>query len=75
MIQRITVSLGGRAEEELTMAQTTSGVQGDLQSATNMAYRMVTQWGMSTKVGALTVPDGDPNSRAMGEDPIGEETQ
>ena len=75
LIQRITVSLGGRAAEELTMSQTTSGVQGDLQSATNMAYRMVTQWGMSTKLGALTVPDGDPNSRAMGEDPVGEETQ
>ena len=75
LLQRITVSLGGRAAEEITMDQYSNGVENDLQKATSLAYRMVTQWGMGNKLGALTIPESDANTIALGEDPVSEETQ
>jgi cell division protease FtsH len=46
---RLAVSLGGRAGEELLLdGDFTQGASGDLQTATALAFRMVTEWGMST---------------------------
>ncbi len=46
---RLAVSLGGRAAEELLLdGDFTQGASGDLQSATALAFRMVTEWGMSS---------------------------
>jgi cell division protease FtsH len=45
---RLAVSLGGRAGEELLLdGDFTQGASGDLQTATALAFRMVTEWGMS----------------------------
>ena len=76
---RIAVSMGGMAAESMTMQQTSSGVEGDLRSATDLAYRMVCSWGMSKHLGALVVPQGDTgNFLAMdynAEEPVSEEMQ
>jgi cell division protease FtsH len=57
---RLTVLLGGRAAEEVCFGETSTGAADDLQRATELARRMVTQFGMSPGIGpvALEVPDG-----------------
>ena len=49
--QQIAGIMGGRAAEEIVFGDVTSGAENDIQRATQMARRMVTQWGMSEKVG------------------------
>ena len=53
--------LGGRAAERLVYNDQTAGVAGDLKSATRLARAMVTQWGMSTRVGPVSFRDSDEN--------------
>ena len=51
---QITVLLGGRVAEELVMKEMTTGAGSDLERVTDIARRMVTEWGMSDEVGPLT---------------------
>jgi len=51
----ITMMLGGRAAEEIILHEVTTGAQSDLAQATYMARRMVTQFGMSEKLGNVTL--------------------
>ncbi len=51
---QITVLLGGRVAEELVMKEMTTGAGNDLERVTDIARRMVTEWGMSDQVGPLT---------------------
>jgi cell division protease FtsH len=53
--QQIAGIMGGRAAEEIVFGDVTSGAENDIQQATQMARRMVTQWGMSDKVGTVTM--------------------
>jgi cell division protease FtsH len=55
LVQEITLMLGGRASEEITLSEVTTGAQNDLEMATHMARRMVTQFGMSDKLGHITL--------------------
>ena len=55
LLDRLCVLLGGRASEELMLGEVTTGAQNDLEVATNMARRMVTEFGMSNKVGSITL--------------------
>ncbi|MCM8791656.1 MAG: ATP-dependent zinc metalloprotease FtsH [Candidatus Omnitrophica bacterium] len=55
LLAEITLMLGGRASEELNLGDITTGAQNDLEMATQMARRMVTQFGMSEKLGNLTL--------------------
>ncbi len=48
---RIVITYGGFAAEELIFGETSSGVQQDLKQATNIARKMVTEWGMSPILG------------------------
>ena len=48
------VLLGGRAAEEIALKHMTTGAGNDLERATELARRMVTEWGMSEKLGPLT---------------------
>jgi cell division protease FtsH len=48
------VILGGRVAEELIFGDITSGASDDIGKATKLARRMVTEWGMSDKLGPLT---------------------
>ncbi len=54
LIDRITILLGGRAAEELVFQQRTTGAGDDLEKATEMARKMVCEWGMSDRMGPLT---------------------
>jgi cell division protease FtsH len=55
---RIAGALAGRAAEELVYGEVTTGAENDLEQATNVAKQMVGRWGMSDKVGMLSVlPD------------------
>jgi cell division protease FtsH len=56
---KLQVSFGGKAAEELIFDDSSTGVGGDLKSATDIAYNMVCQWGMSQKLGVLTISQGD----------------
>lgn len=55
---RIKICYGGYAAEELIYNETTTGAQNDLEQATDMARKMVTQWGMS-ELGAIALGDND----------------
>jgi cell division protease FtsH len=59
LLNRLAVMLGGRAAEKLTFQDVTNGAGDDLKQATRLARRMVCQWGMSEKVGAMTVRQGE----------------
>jgi cell division protease FtsH len=58
LLDRITVMLGGRAAEEVVLQNTSTGAQDDLQRASEMARRMVTEFGMSELLGPYTVEQG-----------------
>ena len=49
----ITYALGGRAAEKITFNQFTTGAGNDIERATNLAHKMVCEWGMSEKLGPL----------------------
>ncbi len=51
---RIAVCMGGRIAEETTFNQITTGAQNDIEQATEMARKMVCEWGMSEALGPLT---------------------
>jgi len=55
LIAEITMILGGRASEEINLNEVTTGAQNDLEVATGMARRMVTQFGMSERLGNITL--------------------
>jgi cell division protease FtsH len=58
---RITGAMGGRAAEEVVYGGRTTGSENDMQQATELARQMVTRWGMSEKVGPVTLsPREDP---------------
>jgi len=61
MRAELDVCMGGRAAEEFVFGvdQVTSGASSDLQRATDVARRMVTQYGLSEKVGPVVYSDGD----------------
>jgi len=52
---KLTVFLGGRAAEELTFNELTTGAENDLHQATEIAHKMVCEYGMSDRLGPLTL--------------------
>ena len=58
MLDHIRMSLGGRVAEELIMDDISTGASGDIQQATQMARGMVTQYGMSDKLGTVLYGSG-----------------
>ena len=57
---RIAVLLGGRAAEETVFGFATTGAQDDLRKATEIARRMVMEFGMSPRVGPINIADSGP---------------
>ena len=51
----IAVALAGRAAEQVVFGAVTTGAQNDFQQATNIARRMVTTWGMSERLGKVSL--------------------
>ncbi|MDH5767416.1 MAG: ATP-dependent zinc metalloprotease FtsH [Nitrospirota bacterium] len=54
LMKTLSVLLGGRAAEEIALKHLTTGAGNDLERATDLARKMVTEWGMSDKLGPLT---------------------
>ena len=50
---RLSVMLGGRVAEKIVLDDTSSGASNDLEQATHLAKKMVTQWGMSDAIGPI----------------------
>ena len=55
LMDQIAGIMGGRVAEEIVFKDITSGAENDIQRATQMARRMVTQWGMSDKLGTVAM--------------------
>ena len=71
LLTKLTVLLGGRSAEELTFNEITTGAQNDLEVATDIARRMVCEYGMSDRLGSLTYGKRESMiflGRDMGED-------
>ncbi|OPX93976.1 MAG: ATP-dependent zinc metalloprotease FtsH 4 [Syntrophorhabdus sp. PtaB.Bin006] len=54
LLDRLAVLLGGRVAEELVFGEISTGAQNDLQRATDIARSMVTEYGMSDRLGLVT---------------------
>ena len=54
LMGKLTVLLGGRSAEELVFQEITTGAQNDIEVATEIARRMVCEYGMSDRLGSLT---------------------
>ena len=78
LLQDIMVSLGGRIAEELIFDDITTGASQDIKQVTETARNMVTQYGMSEKLGPLNYSAGDDEEVFLGKNighakPYGEE--
>lgn len=67
MLQNIVVSFGGRVAEEMEFGDVTTGASQDIKQATELARAMVTQYGMSEKVGMIRY-DNDEDEVFIGKD-------
>ena len=56
---RISIMLGGRCAEQLVFDEVSSGAANDLQQATTLARHMISEWGMSDKLGPLSFHSPD----------------
>ncbi|MHB1678336.1 MAG: ATP-dependent zinc metalloprotease FtsH [Sulfuriferula sp.] len=59
LLQNISVLFGGRIAEEVFMNHMTTGASNDFERATEMARRMVTQWGMSPALGTMVYGENE----------------
>ena len=59
LLSTITVLFGGRIAEEIFMNQMTTGASNDFERATDMARKMVTQWGMSDALGTMVYGENE----------------
>ena len=57
----LAIFFGGRAAEELVLGQVTTGAGNDIERATELARKMVCEWGMSDKLGPITFGHKDEN--------------
>ena len=55
IMARIAVGLGGRVAEEIVFGEVTTGAQNDFEQSTELARKMVTEFGMSDKLGPLSL--------------------
>lgn len=68
LLDRLVYSMGGRIAEEIVFHDPSTGASNDIQKATDIARKMVTEYGMSARVGAvrLTTDESDPMTRLGG---------
>ena len=72
----LTVRLGGRAAEVIVLGEPSTGASNDLAGATDLATRMVREWGFSTEVGPIGYgPEGPTRDNPFAGRPYAEETQ
>ncbi len=73
LYDRMCMTLGGRASEQIFFNRITTGAQDDLQKVTQSAYAQITQFGMNKRVGNLSFEQRQPGDFAM-EKPFSEAT-
>src|SRR5207342_2857251 len=74
---RMVGALGGRAAEQLIYGEITTGAESDLEQATRIARQMIGRWGMSERIGPVSVlpgPNDEPTLFPGGNDGISERT-
>ncbi len=54
LFKTLRMLMGGRAAEEIALNHMTTGAGNDIEKATELAHKMVTEWGMSDRLGPLT---------------------
>ena len=59
LVNRLCVALGGRNAEKLVFNDVSSGAASDLKEATSLAEKMVSQWGMSDRIGPVNLGRGE----------------
>jgi len=59
LLDQLAYMMGGRAAEELVFHDPTTGASNDIEKATNVARAMVTQYGMTERIGAIKLGSGD----------------
>jgi cell division protease FtsH len=69
---RMIGALGGMAAEQVVYGVVTTGAESDLQTCTGIARSMVGRWGMSERIGPVSVfpPDGDPRMMGVAEETL-----
>jgi cell division protease FtsH len=78
LLDSLTVSLGGRAAERLVLGEPSTGASNDLARATQLATRMVREFGMSDRLGPVGFSDESPNylgGQQVTSRPYAEQTQ
>ena len=65
LLSQLIVLMGGRVAEDLKFGDVTNGAMGDIRMATNMARKMVCEWGMSVDLGMVEYGDGDSMGQGM----------
>ncbi len=74
LLGRIIGALGGRVAEELVFGERTTGAENDLVQATQIARNMVGRWGMSEKIGPVSVLKEPDTAVPFGPDELSEHT-
>jgi cell division protease FtsH len=59
LMNRLSIALAGRVAEKIVFDDISSGAQNDLKEATSLAEKMVAQWGMSDRVGPISLGRGE----------------
>ena len=67
-LDEIIVLMGGRLAENIQFQDITTGASNDIERATNIARKMVTEWGMSNTIGPIHLSGNDSNSVFLGRD-------
>jgi len=65
LLSQLIVLMGGRVAEDIKFGDVTNGAMGDIRMATNMARKMVCEWGMSEDLGMVEYGDGDSMGQSM----------
>jgi cell division protease FtsH len=64
LLDSLAVRLGGRASENLVSGEASTGAASDLSGATQLAMKMVTEWGLSTLLGPIGYGSDQPSGQA-----------
>ena len=59
LLDSLAMMLGGRSSEEVMLDDITTGASNDIERATKLARRMVTEWGMTDKIGLVSFGEGE----------------
>ena len=59
LLDQLVIMFGGYAAESIVYGDTTTGTQNDIRQATNLAHKMVCEWGMSEEIGAVSYGQED----------------